>query len=53
MVDERIAVALPRESHFVATPLGIVDLLLMPDQHRAQVTEMPLADGTCAVDRQG
>jgi hypothetical protein len=52
MVDERIAIALPAEDDVVAPPLGIVDqVLLVPDEQRAQIPEVPLADRCRTVDQ--
>ena len=52
MVDERISVALPAEDDVVAPPLGIVNqVLLVPDEQRAQVSEMPLADRGRTIDQ--
>ena len=52
MVDERIAVALPREDDVVAPALGVVDqILFMPDDQLAQMPEVPLADRCGAIDQ--
>ena len=54
MIDERIAVAPPVEDHVIMPPPGIVDqVFLAPDQQRAQMPEVPLADrgGPAGPDR--